>query len=93
MTETINEDGTPVLIEAVYYRYYQIYAATCDTVEEAVRLLRNGEKEGSLSAVGVFVEGKPHPPSGVYSWEENSSTAMANMAKEYKNLPPRPKDD
>lgn len=72
MPDTIDETGAPVLIEAVYYRHFTVYRHACDTVEEAKGYLCYGEDDGSLSSVGVFVDGKPvlydvyvdpHPPT------------------------------
>lgn len=59
MSDTINEDGTPVLIEAVYYRYHSVYAVECDSVEEAAGMLEMGADHGDLADVGVFVDGRP----------------------------------
>lgn len=59
MSQTVNEDGTPVLIEAVYYRHHAVYAEPRDSIEEAVDFLRSGEDYGSLSSVGVYVDGEP----------------------------------
>lgn len=88
---TINEDGTPVLIEAVYYRYNSIYAVEFGTIEVALVFLEDGEDAGALSSVGVFVDGKPHTPYATFAWPEKAATALDDMAGEYKNLPPRPK--
>ena len=72
MTETINPDGTSVLIEAVYYRYFSIYVEECDTVEDAQAFLDGGEDCGSLSSVGVYVDGEPHS-CGPWEWHPPTS--------------------
>lgn len=69
---TVNENGEPALIEAVYYRYGRACRNDFfDTVEEAAAYLCSGEDYGALSSVGVFVDGEPvladvyvepHPP-------------------------------
>lgn len=58
-TQTINEDGSAVLIEAVFYRHFGVYAQECDSIEEAVAFLNSGEDYGELASVGVFVDGQP----------------------------------
>jgi hypothetical protein len=67
MNEVINEDGTPVLIEAVYYRYHQIGIYEADSVEDAQSFIDGSEDNGYISSVGVFVEGEPHS-SGPWNW-------------------------
>jgi hypothetical protein len=47
-------------VEAVFYRHFRVYRAEMDSVAEAISFLNSGEDYGSLSSVGVFVDGEPH---------------------------------
>lgn len=73
---TINPDGSPVLIEAVYARYGVVEAEPCDSVDDALAFLQWGADDGRCAAIGVFVDGEPrvaapyvdpHPPSAAES--------------------------
>jgi hypothetical protein len=82
----VNEDGTPVLIEAVYYRYHQVYIKEFDSIEEAQQMLEGGEDYGSLSSVGVFIDGEPHS-TGPWDWvpagTETERRPMGWLREEY----------
>jgi hypothetical protein len=56
---TINEDGGPVLIEALYARHFCLYVEECDSLEEAIQYLESGADYGECAPVGVLVEGEP----------------------------------
>jgi hypothetical protein len=70
---TINEDGTRVLIEALYARHYGLYISDDhETLEDAVGYLESGADYGECAPIGVLVEGEPrtygsfnpHVPTG-----------------------------
>ena len=86
MSETINQDGSTVLIEAVYYRHHCVYVEECDSVEEAQRFLDGGTEYGSLSSVGVYVDGEPHS-SGPWDWHRpelgDGGREVGGMRREY----------
>jgi hypothetical protein len=90
-SETINEDGTPVLIEAVYYRRFEIYVEEYDSVEEAQAALTNGEEYNALSSVGVYVEGKPHS-CGPWDWHApvpgGKDRSLEYMVEQYEKAKP-----
>jgi hypothetical protein len=58
MAETLNSDGSVVLIEALFWRHLVVDVEEFSTVEEASRFLLVGEDDARLSAIGVFVDGE-----------------------------------
>lgn len=90
MSATINEDGTAVLIEAVYYRHFTCYAERFESVEGATGFLVAGVDDGRCADVGVFVDGqprlvdvyvRPHPPSAQEAADVLVSYAEATAAR------------
>jgi hypothetical protein len=95
VSNTINEDGTPVLIEAVYYRHHCVYAEECDSIEEAVAFLYSGMDYGSLASVGVFVDGTPHVTEEFMEHPGRPPTAeeAENMLSSYANIEREPEPE
>lgn len=83
---TINEDGTPVLIETVVYRYGVPDIDEHDTIDEAQAFIDSGEDYGSFSSIGVYVDGEPHS-AGPWDWHTplagERGRTIDGMRKEY----------
>lgn len=44
----------------MFYRHFVVYRHEAESIAEAVSFLNYGEDAGTLSSVGVFVDGEPH---------------------------------
>jgi hypothetical protein len=86
MSDTINPDGSPVLIEAVYYRFHSVYAVECDSIEEATAILESGADHGDLADVGVFVDGQPRLVDCYVGPRAPSPNETAAMMRDYAKV-------
>lgn len=60
MSQTIHPDGSPVRIEAVFWRHHRLCIQDgFDSIEEADSFLNSGADYGELSPVSTYVEGEP----------------------------------
>ena len=82
MTATFNEDGTPVLIEALYARHYGLYLEECDTLQEAIDFLEYTADAGEGAPIGVLIDGDPRT-AGSFAPEPPSDEQAAEMVRLY----------
>lgn len=76
--DIVNEDGSRVIVEAVFYKRSVIYATSFDTPDEARRMLNSGEDFEDLSPVGVFIDGEPR------TWRCADEPPTAKQAEEMR---------
>lgn len=53
MPETISQDGQQLVWIAKYWRYHALYEMECDSLEDAVEFLDQGEDAGELSSDSI----------------------------------------
>lgn len=91
-------DGTlDYKVEAVYYRYFKVYAYECENTDEAISYLCAGSEYGYHAPVGVFVDGEP-VLVGLFVWDNDDYTCsdigppdedeMKDAAREYAKVQP-----
>lgn len=54
MSQVIDENGNPQTWTAVYWRFHSREREECDSLDEALSFLANGEDNGNLSATEVL---------------------------------------
>jgi hypothetical protein len=80
---TVNENGSPVLVEYGYYRHFNKYLAEAESIEDALRSIEYGEDAGQMSSVGVFVDGEPRVWDGFVDKDPPTTEQAEKMRRFY----------
>ena len=80
---TSDEPGRPPTIEYVYYRYGELFRQEAGSVEDALAVIDDGEEEGTLSSIGIFVDGEPRIWDGYVAQEVPTPHQAVEMREAY----------
>ena len=80
---TSDEPGRPAAIEYVFYRHGELYRQQAGSVQDALTLIDEGEEEGTLSSIGIFVDGEPRIWDGYVDQEPPTPQQADEMRQAY----------
>lgn len=83
---TVNQDGSEVRIESVFFRYHVEYYSRHESIEDAQLFLDHGADYGELAAAGILVDGKCVRFSEIGEWSAQPTSEEAAEVEKIRHL-------